>query len=184
MSDELREPKFCKLIPIAKGVCFGLVSLRIVLILIATIDITIGAASIGIGIIAFLKFKLPATLLAFSVLNGVSLLLALASIFAISTRSMSLLRFYYLWKCAEVVALPVFEIAIFYTASLSTQVHSQLTHHQVVNYYSLVIAKCLLRIYFAFLIFSYCMRIDRGESLLVEYGERRLSKMIEKIKEE
>ncbi len=86
MSDELREPKFCKLIPIAKGVCFGLVSLRIVLILIATIDITIGAASIGIGIIAFLKFKLPATLLAFSVLNGVSLFLALASIFAISTR--------------------------------------------------------------------------------------------------
>lgn len=56
--DELREPRFFKLVPIAKGVCFGLISLKIVLILIALIDITIGAASIGIGIIAFMKFRL------------------------------------------------------------------------------------------------------------------------------
>lgn len=179
MNDELREPKFCKLIPIAKGVCFGLVSLKIVLILIATVDITIGAASIGIGIIAFLKFNLPAILLAFSILNGICLALALGSIIAITTRSMRLLRFYYLWKCVEVIAFPIFEIAIFYTASLSNQVHSQLTHHQTINYYVLVVAKCVIRLYFAFLIFSYFMRIDRGESLLVEYGERRLSKMID-----
>ena len=47
------------------------------------------------------------------------------------------------------------------------------------NYYALIIAKCMVRLYFAYLIFSYFMRIDRGESLLVEYGERKLSKMIE-----
>jgi len=177
--DELREPRFCKLDPIAKGVCFGLISLKLVLILIALIDITIGAASIGIGILAFLKFKLPGALLAYSLLNGICLALALSSIFAIATRSMRLLRFYYLWKCVEVIAFPIFEIAIFYNASISQQVHSELTHHQTVNYYTLVIVKIMVRLYFAFLIFSYFMRIDRGESLLVEYGERKLSKMIE-----
>ena len=129
MNEELREPKFCRLLPIAKGVCFGLVSLKIVLILIAIVDITIGAASIGIGVLAFLKFNLPGILLAHSILNGVCLVLALSSIFAIATRSMKLLRFYYLWKCVEVVALPIFEISIFYSASLSEHVHSQLTHH-------------------------------------------------------
>ena len=119
LHDELREPKFCKLIPIAKGVCFGLVSLKIVLILIALVDITIGAASIGIGIIAFLKFKLPKALLSYSILNAICLVLAICSIIAIATRSMRLLRFYYLWKCVEVAAFPIFEIAIFYTASIS-----------------------------------------------------------------
>ena len=156
-----------------------MISLKIVLILIALIDITISAASIGIGIIAFLKFKLPKALLAFSILNGICLVLALSSIFAIATSSMRLLRFYYLWKCVEVVAFPIFEIAIFYTASISQQLYSELTHLQTVNYYTLVIVKCMVRLYFAFLIFSYFMRIDRGEALLVEYGERRLSKMIE-----
>jgi hypothetical protein len=42
----------------------------------------------------------------------------------------------------------------------------------------------MIRLYFAYLIFSYFMRIDRGESLLVEYGQRRLSKMIDQIQEE
>jgi hypothetical protein len=119
LHDELREPRFFKLLPIAKGVCFGLISLKLVLILIALIDITIGAASIGIGIIAFLKFHLPGSLLSYSILNGICLTLAISSIFAIATRSMRLLRFYYLWKCVEVVAFPIFEIAIFYSASIS-----------------------------------------------------------------
>ena len=39
----------------------------------------------------------------------------------------------------------------------------------------------MVRLYFAYLIFSYYMRIDRGESLLVEYGQKKLGKMIEKI---
>jgi hypothetical protein len=119
LHDELREPRFFKLVPIAKGVCFGLISLKLVLILIALIDITIGAASIGIGIIAFLKFRLQASLLSYAILNGICLALAISSIFAIATRSMRLLRFYYLWKCVEVVAFPIFEIAIFYSASIS-----------------------------------------------------------------
>jgi hypothetical protein len=119
LHDELREPRFFKLVPIAKGVCFGLISLKLVLILIALIDITIGAASIGIGIIAFLKYHLPGSLLSYAILNGICLTLAISSIFAITTRSMRLLRFYYLWKCVEVVAFPIFEIAIFYSASIS-----------------------------------------------------------------
>lgn len=42
----------------------------------------------------------------------------------------------------------------------------------------------LLRPYFAYLIYSYYTRLDRGETLLVEYGDRKLNKMIEQIKED
>jgi hypothetical protein len=119
-NEEAREPKFCKIIPMAKGVCFGLVSLKIMLVLIATLDITIGAGAIGIGIIAFNKLNLPTVLLAYTILNAISLLLAIGSIIAISTRSLRLLRAYYIWKCVEAVVFPIFEISIFLTSSLST----------------------------------------------------------------
>ena len=48
----------------------------------------------------------------------------------------------------------------------------------------MVIAKAILGGYFAYLIYSFYMRVDRGEQLLVEYGGRRLSKMIKDLKEE
>lgn len=41
-----------------------------------------------------------------------------------------------------------------------------------------------MRLYYAYLIYSYYMRMDRGEQLLVDYGSKKLSKMIEEIKEE
>ena len=106
-----------------------MLSLKFVLIGIALIDLTIGAAAIGIGIVAYLKFKLPASLLAYSLINGLSLLLAIGSVYAISTQKMKLLRFYYLWKCAEVILIPIFEIALFLTANVSDQLYSPLTHH-------------------------------------------------------
>jgi hypothetical protein len=47
-----------------------------------------------------------------------------------------------------------------------------------------VLTKAFLRAYFSYLIYSYYKRVDRGEQLLVEYGDRKLNKMIEEIKEE
>ena len=117
--DEEAEPKFCKIIPMAKGVCFGLVSLKIMLILIAVLDITIGAGAIGIGIIAFFRLNLPGTLIVYTILNAICLILALGSIVAVSTRSLRVLRIYCLWKCVESVVFPIFEIAIFLSASLT-----------------------------------------------------------------
>ena len=121
--------------PLSKGVCFGLLSLKLVLIGIALIDITIGASAIGIGIVAFLKFNLPASLLSYAIINSFCLLLAIASIVAIYTRTLRALRFYYLWKCAEVVLIPIFELALFLSAStnnntsVADKLYSPLTHH-------------------------------------------------------
>lgn len=42
----------------------------------------------------------------------------------------------------------------------------------------------MIRLYFAYLIFSYFMRLDRGESLLVEHGEKKLSKLLDEIGKE
>ena len=64
----LREPKFCKCLPLAKGVCFGFLSLKSMLISIALLDITIGGAALGIGITAFLKLKLEIGLIFYVVL--------------------------------------------------------------------------------------------------------------------
>jgi hypothetical protein len=52
------------------------------------------------------------------------------------------------------------------------------------TYYVVIFAKSLMRGYFSYLIYSYIQRMDRGEQLLVEYGSKKLSKMIEEIKEE
>lgn len=51
-----REPRFCFCIPLAKGVCCGMVSLKHILIIIALIDITLGGAAVGIGAIAFTRY--------------------------------------------------------------------------------------------------------------------------------
>ena len=162
--------------PMAKGTCFGFLSLKLMLILIALIDITIGASAIGIGVIAFLKFNLPLSLMAYVLMNSFCLLLAFGSIWAISTKRLHILRFYYAWKCLEVVLIPIFELTILTLAG-----KTQLGSSSSINYYIIVLIKAMLRLYFAYLIFSYFMRLDRGESLLVEYGERKLTKMIDLI---
>jgi len=81
----------------------------------------------------------------------------------------------------EVIIIPIFEILILTFTVGSTE---ELSERPSINYYIIVLVKAMIRLYFAYLIFSYYMRIDRGESLLVEYGERKLSKMIDQIKEE
>ena len=45
-----------------------------------------------------------------------------------------------------------------------------------------MVAEIVVRLYFIYLIFSFFKRLERGETLLIEYGGRRLSKMIEEIR--
>jgi hypothetical protein len=168
-------------LPIAKGVCCGFISLKIVLIIIALIDITFGGAAIGIGITAFMRFHLHLSLAAYVVINSISFILAFGCLYAIVTKDLRLLRFYYIWKCMEVIIIPIFEILILTFTVGSTE---ELSERPSINYYIIVLVKAMIRLYFAYLIFSYYMRLDRGESLLVEDGERKLSKMIDQIKEE
>lgn len=102
--------------------------------------------------------------------------MALACIYAIAKKNIRLLKFYYVWKCVEVATIPLFEIIILV---VTVPHQSQLSHRLSINYYIFVIVKAMMRLYFAYLIFSYYMRLDRGETLLVDYGERKLSKMID-----
>jgi len=172
-----REPMFCNCMPLSKGVCCGYLSLKLMLILIALVDITIGISAIAIGVIAFVKFDLPLSLISYVLLNSICLILALCSLYAISTKRLRLLRFYYAWKCLEVLIIPIFELFIL---TLTVKHPSQqLTQSPSISYYALVLAKSMIRLYFAYLIFSYFVRLDRGESLLVENGERRLTKLLD-----
>ena len=109
---QAEEPKFLRCITIARGACFGYVSLRTCLIAVALIDITLGAAALGIGIIAFTSHHLELALATYTTLNTVCLILALLSLYAIAKAKLTLLRAYYLWKCVETCALPLFEILV------------------------------------------------------------------------
>jgi hypothetical protein len=110
----VKEPKFCYCIPLAKGVCCGMLSLKIVLIIIALIDITIGGAAVGIGVIAFHRSKLKPALAIYTTICGISLLLALAGLYAVASKSMKIIRYYFVWKCIEVCAIPIFELLIIF----------------------------------------------------------------------
>jgi hypothetical protein len=96
----------------AKGVCCGLISLKIVLIIIALIDITIGGAAIGIGVTAFLKSALRVYLAAYVVINGICFFLAFACLYGIAKKSIKVLKFYFYWKCMEVIVIPLFELVL------------------------------------------------------------------------
>jgi hypothetical protein len=78
--------------------------------------------------------------------------------------------------------LPVFEIIL-----LASNDHSQNNSSPGGNdasYYILIILKAILRAYFSYLLYSFYTRLNRGESLLVEYGHRKLGKMLDELKEE
>ena len=162
----------------AKGVCCGFMSLKSVLIIIAITDIILGGAAIAIGVMAFVRLKLQLPLAAYVIMNSVCFILASACLYAIATKRLRLLRFYYAWKCIEIVIVPIFEIIIL---TVTVPAASELGESVSINYFIFVLAKTVLRLYFAYLIYSYYMRLDRGESLLVEFGERKLSKMIVQI---
>lgn len=166
------------MIPLSKGLCCGFVSLRIALIAIAMADIVIGASAIGIGVTAFVKLKLEASLIVYSLINAVSLILSMACLYAIHNKKVGILRMYYYWKCVEVVVIPIFETLII---SVTVSNASSLQSASSLTYYLFMGIKAVFRFYFAFLIYSYFTRLERGESLLVEYGERKLGKMIDNI---
>lgn len=113
----LREPKFCFCLPLAKGVCCGFISLKIALFLIAALDITIGGAALGIGIMAFFKMKLNLSLAAYAIINTVSLVLAFGCLYAIAKQNIKVLKFYFWWKSVEIVIVPIFEIIILVTST-------------------------------------------------------------------
>ena len=158
---QARDPKFCFCIPLAKGVCCGLMSLKTILIIIALIDITIGGAAIGIGVVAFMKFKLKLQLAAYIFICSVSLILAFAGLYAINYKKIKLVKFYFGWKCVEVCIIPIFELIIVF-AEISDN-PGQLGQTPSINYYIIVLTKALMRAYFAYLIYSYYKRVDRGE---------------------
>ncbi|TNV76423.1 hypothetical protein FGO68_gene6224 [Halteria grandinella] len=174
------EPKFCWLIPLSRGLFCGFLSLKNALFLIALIDITFGGAALGIGITAFLKLHLHLSLVTYVILNGICFLLAILSIFAICVNHQRTLRYYFLWKLGEVVVLTIFELLVMSTSDQSSELHHALT----ANYYVFALLKALTRLFFAYLIYSYNYRRDLGEHLLIDYGERRLKKMIEQIQRE
>ena len=80
----------------------------------------------------------------------------------------------------EVVVIPIFEVVIIVTSASNQELGQSIS----IRYYVFILTKALLRAYFAYLIYSFYMRLDRGESLLVEYGQRKLHRMIDEIKEE
>ena len=47
-----------------------------------------------------------------------------------------------------------------------------------------IIVRTMIRVYFVYLIFSFVKRVDRGDTLLVEYGSRRLRSMLDELKKE
>lgn len=156
-----REPKFCFCIPLAKGVCCGMLSLKTILIIIALIDITIGGAAIGIGVIAFYRYKLKIQLAAYIFVCSVSLILAVAGLYAVARKKMKILKFYFGWKCAEVVIIPVFELLIIFVQLSDNE--EMLSQSPSISYYIIVLSKAAMRAYFAYLIYSFYQRVDRGE---------------------
>ena len=50
--------------------------------------------------------------------------------------------------------------------------------------YFMIVLGVGVRTYFVYLIYSFCKRLERGETLLIDYGGRRLNKMIEELKDD
>ena len=90
-----------------------------------------------------------------------------------------MIRIYFWWKCFEIVAVPVLTIV-----ELSLQRDSHINKAWPISAFVLMIVRILLRIYFLYIIFSFIQRVERGEALLVEYGSRRLNRMIDEIKKD
>lgn len=115
----MREPTFCLCVPLAKGVCCGLMSLRTALIIIAFVDIVMGGSGIAIAIMAMLKSNLELQLAAYCIVLTICFFLAIAALVAIAKKKIKLMKIYFTWKCAEVFILPIFEIVIVFIKSKS-----------------------------------------------------------------
>ena len=82
--------------------------------MIALIDITIGGAAIGIGVIAFNRDKFKLALISYVFACTVSFVLAIIGLYAVTVKSMRLVKFYFGWKCMEVCLFPIFELIIIF----------------------------------------------------------------------
>lgn len=111
-----KEPKFCFCIPLAKGVCCGLLSLKTILLLMTVIDIGIEGTTIGFGVTIFLRYTVPYALIAYLILNVLSFFLDLICLFAIVKTNLMIIRYYFVWKCIEVLIIPIFELIILFTS--------------------------------------------------------------------
>ena len=97
-------------IPLAKRICCALVSLRTTLLSIVVIDIMLSIAWIIIGAERFLRSKLSTVYAVESGVNGICLLLAIVCLVAIKKKKANLLRYYFIWKCIEIVIMPLISI--------------------------------------------------------------------------
>lgn len=107
----LKEPRFCMFIPLAKGVCCGFISLKTTLLTIVAIDIALSIAWVAIGVQRYLRSKLNSIYAIESSVNAVSLVLAVICLVAIIKKKANLLRYYFVWKCIEIIVMPFISIA-------------------------------------------------------------------------
>lgn len=84
---------------------------------------------------------------------AVSFGLAIAGIYAIQTKRMKILKFYFIWKCLEVIVIPFFELVIVFVETGDNS--NILRESPTLFYYAIIICKAALRGYFAYLIYSF-----------------------------
>lgn len=92
---------------------------------------------------------------------AVSFVLAIAGLYGVVKKNMRILKFYFYWKCVEAIVIPIFELVIVFAEAGND---SDILHSSPsLTYYIIILCKAFLRGYFAYLIYSYYQRMDRGE---------------------
>ena len=134
-------------------------SIKFVLIIIAFLDVILISITIALGIVAFLRYQQQISLAAYVIVNLACLLLVLSSLYPISQKKIRYLKFYFTWKCLEALVLPLLELLIIFVSPD----RDSLTSTPVIILYVVIVSKSVLKMYFAYLIYSYYLRIDRGE---------------------
>lgn len=75
-----------------------------------------GIVWLSIGIQLYIKSKLNSTYAVYIGINIICLILASISFFAISYKKTSYLRYYFMWKCFEIVIIPLISLLMIYSA--------------------------------------------------------------------
>lgn len=96
--------------------CCGLISLKTALIAIASLDIIMGIVWLSIGLQLYIKSKLNSTYAVYIAINLICLILASISLFAIGYKKTNYLRYYFMWKCFEIVIIPLISLLMIYSA--------------------------------------------------------------------
>lgn len=90
-----------------------------------------------------------------------------------------MLKFYFWWKCLEIVIMPIITIV---AVAMASRNNLQSGKTSTAGQYFLMFFAILVRLYCLYLIYSFIKRLERGEQLLVEYGDKKLEKMIEELR--